>query len=399
MEKENNKHLETSSTTDKSSSETSPFEKIINLNKLGSLCLASDKFDKAISILSKTMDFYIEKKEKKEIPNFFYSNLYCNLAKSYSCLKQFDKAEPLYLECINNHPMYKILLKEKEFIQNIFNINVEKLVCIEEGVSLNFEEINKKIEIILNFFDFTFNDDNSLLAEFKDKINVKFKPNNLNNLSSFTDSLVNLAVIFQYKNKETITAFNMYYIALLCEPNNNVANIDFNNFLREVNLKHKSDEYIIKRIKYGYLTEMKEKNEKGDIGVEELDIHTINAKEKTNYLSNKSKISFVCMKWGTKYGADYVNKLYRGIKRHSSKEFTFHCISDNFEGLEQEIRPIKLECDFKGWMRKSILFSKDYIKILTLKEEELICFIDLDMIICGNLDYLWTYAGVNYRLT
>ncbi len=44
----------------------------------------------------------------------------------------------------------------------------------------------------------------------------------------------------------------MYYLALLCENNNEVANIDFNNILTEINLKYKSDEYIIRRIAEEY---------------------------------------------------------------------------------------------------------------------------------------------------
>ena len=59
----------------------SDFEKIMQLNKLGALFLSGDKYEKAQNILKKTLQFYIEKKEKKEIPNFFYSILYCNLAK------------------------------------------------------------------------------------------------------------------------------------------------------------------------------------------------------------------------------------------------------------------------------------------------------------------------------
>ena len=53
----------------------SDFEKIMQLNKLGALFLSGDKYAKAQNILKKTLQFYIEKKEKKDIPNFFYSIL------------------------------------------------------------------------------------------------------------------------------------------------------------------------------------------------------------------------------------------------------------------------------------------------------------------------------------
>jgi hypothetical protein len=64
------------------------------------------------------------------------------------------------------------------------------------------------------------------------------------------------------------------------------------------------------------------------------------------------------MKWGTKYGADYVNKLFKGFKRNMTKDFQFFCITDNTENLEPEIKTLQLECEFKGWMKKSILFNK-----------------------------------------
>ena len=32
----------------------------------------------------------------------------------------------------------------------------------------------------------------------------------------------------------------------------------------------------------------------------------------------KKDVCFVCVKYGTKYGADYVNKLYRGVSRNCS---------------------------------------------------------------------------------
>ncbi|RHY38782.1 hypothetical protein DYB30_013912 [Aphanomyces astaci] len=45
-------------------------------------------------------------------------------------------------------------------------------------------------------------------------------------------------------------------------------------------------------------------------------------------------ITVVCVKWGVKYGADYVNKLYRGVARHlKSVPFTFCCLTDDPAGI------------------------------------------------------------------
>ncbi len=59
------------------------------------------------------------------------------------------------------------------------------------------EEVNKKIDIILNFFS----NDSSIRKEFTEKINSQYKPNNLHSLASFTDILVNLSLIFQNNTK------------------------------------------------------------------------------------------------------------------------------------------------------------------------------------------------------
>jgi hypothetical protein len=94
------------------------------------------------------------------------------------------------------------------------------------------------------------NNENNLFNLIKEKILSKYRQNAFNNLSSFCDSLVNLAVIYQFKNSTSISAFNMYYLSVMLEPSNNVANIDYNNFLRESNNKLLSDDFIRNRINY-----------------------------------------------------------------------------------------------------------------------------------------------------
>ena len=49
------------------------------------------------------------------------------------------------------------------------------------------------------------------------------------------------------------------------------------------------------------------------------------------------KINILCMKWGDKYGSDYVNKLYSMVHRHLHKDFRFICLTDNAIGLRKEI--------------------------------------------------------------
>lgn len=45
----------------------------------------------------------------------------------------------------------------------------------------------------------------------------------------------------------------------------------------------------------------------------------------------------VCVKFGTKYSADFVNKLYNDIKRLTKSEFKFFCYTDDAEGIGKDI--------------------------------------------------------------
>jgi len=56
----------------------------------------------------------------------------------------------------------------------------------------------------------------------------------------------------------------------------------------------------------------------------------------------------LCMKWGTKYGPEYVNRLYAMVRRHLSGEFKFVCLTDDPKGIRSEVQcfpipPLDLE--------------------------------------------------------
>jgi len=44
-------------------------------------------------------------------------------------------------------------------------------------------------------------------------------------------------------------------------------------------------------------------------------------------------VKFITLKWGTKYGPEYVNRLYNSIKKTYSGPFEFYCFTDDSEGL------------------------------------------------------------------
>lgn len=92
-------------------------------------------------------------------------------------------------------------------------------------------------------------------------------------------------------------------------------------------------------------------------------------------------INIVCLKWGTKYGPEYVNRLFFAIQRHTTIPFTLHCFTDDSTNINSNvtIHPLPYK-NLDGWWNKLYLFSKD------VSISGRIFFIDLDTLIVGNID-------------
>lgn len=97
-------------------------------------------------------------------------------------------------------------------------------------------------------------------------------------------------------------------------------------------------------------------------------------------------IHIVCLKWGKKYGPEYVNRLYFGLRRNSNIPFRFHCFTDDSSNIVDDViihdLPFKDQLD--GWWNKVYLFSTD----IPIPIGEKIFFVDLDTLITNTLDDL-----------
>jgi hypothetical protein len=105
------------------------------------------------------------------------------------------------------------------------------------------------------------------------------------------------------------------------------------------------------------------------------------------------KVNVICMKWGTLYSPDYVNKLFNMVSRNLTKPFNFYCFTDDAKGIVQEVIIKSLpeiyipkKNQVSPW-RKLSMFAKelDGIKGKTL-------FLDLDKIIVDNIDCFFEYS-------
>jgi hypothetical protein len=98
-------------------------------------------------------------------------------------------------------------------------------------------------------------------------------------------------------------------------------------------------------------------------------------------------LNVVCLKHGTKYGPDYVNKLYNMIERNLTIPHRFICFTDDTAGLDSRIEIIKLpSLGIQGWWWKPYIFKEDHFS-----KEDTMLFFDLDMIIVKNIDHFMSY--------
>ena len=100
------------------------------------------------------------------------------------------------------------------------------------------------------------------------------------------------------------------------------------------------------------------------------------------------------MKWGDKFPVDYVNRLYAMVYRNMDFKFRFVCFTENSIGIRPEVEIQELpELELpngspeRGW-RKLTVFKKNFggLSGPTL-------FLDLDIVIVGNLDVFFSHPG------
>ncbi len=109
-----------------------------------------------------------------------------------------------------------------------------------------------------------------------------------------------------------------------------------------------------------------------------------------------------CIKWGTAFGPEYVNRLYSGVRRHLSMPVRFLCMTDNTRGLHPDVEHLPLPVEpfhdamqaalaiaqRKGAMRKVSLFRPGLIPNL----DGPVLGFDLDVVITGPLDDILNHA-------
>jgi len=93
----------------------------------------------------------------------------------------------------------------------------------------------------------------------------------------------------------------------------------------------------------------------------------------------------LCLKHGPKYSSEYVNKLYNMVQRNTTIDLEFACLTDNPSGINSNVKILPLPAGLQGWWCKPYMFSND------LPIKGTILYMDLDVVIAGNIDKLFQY--------
>jgi hypothetical protein len=115
-----------------------------------------------------------------------------------------------------------------------------------------------------------------------------------------------------------------------------------------------------------------------------------------------AEINCICIKYGTAYGPEYVNRLRAALARHTGSDLRFFCMTEDRAGIDPGIEILALPDEpfaarmeralettpKRGRLKKISLFRPDLIPDL---RGPLMVF-DLDVAIVGSVDDLWTHA-------
>ncbi len=101
----------------------------------------------------------------------------------------------------------------------------------------------------------------------------------------------------------------------------------------------------------------------------------------------KELVNIICMKWGDKYGADYVNRLYGMVSRNLTIPFQFVCFTEN----EKDIHPNVKICPLPSLGLPENIPERGWLKLATFQNpladlEGTALFLDLDVVIVDKID-------------
>jgi hypothetical protein len=105
------------------------------------------------------------------------------------------------------------------------------------------------------------------------------------------------------------------------------------------------------------------------------------------------RANVICMKWGTRYGPEWVNRLYGMVTRNTTWTIRFVCYTDDATGIRPEV-----ECQPLPEVRFDPKLGKYWPKLGMMQKDlgglqGLTLFLDLDLVVIDSIDELFTHPG------
>jgi len=103
---------------------------------------------------------------------------------------------------------------------------------------------------------------------------------------------------------------------------------------------------------------------------------------------SSDKITVLCVKFGNKYGMEYVERLRNMVSRHLTLPYEMVCLTDDHHSISEVRSIIQKNAGYqKGWWHKVHMFDPN------LDIQGKILYLDLDVVVCNNLNKLAQLTG------
>lgn len=107
----------------------------------------------------------------------------------------------------------------------------------------------------------------------------------------------------------------------------------------------------------------------------------------------EKRANVVCMKWGSRYGADWVNRLAAMVRRNTTWTIRFVCFTDSTAGIRPDI-----ECQPLPTVEFNPMLGRHWPKLGLMQKnlgglEGMTLYLDLDVVVIGCLDPFFTYPA------
>jgi len=115
-----------------------------------------------------------------------------------------------------------------------------------------------------------------------------------------------------------------------------------------------------------------------------------------------TEANVICMKWGSAFGPEYVNRLYGGVRRNLNGPLRFICVTDDRAGIRREVEVIDwVKEPFHDRMMDALSKAPRQCPIqkITLRKPDLVpdlrgplLSLDIDVVVTGPMNDLMEFA-------